>query len=164
VDERLWLQQIGQLETRLGRQGRLDAITRQRIERLRGAITWKIHTEYHDRFTEATQNLRELDQHIDKLNEIYRSFVRTRQAATQSYKGYAQPIQRLRIKIGQARERIELVKARQGHMIETMAINELELRRRRLEEFQIKARFAMAESYDHATRAQQEQLKEAVEP
>ena len=47
--------------------------------------------------------------------------------------------------------------ARQGHMIEVMAINELELRRQRLEEYQIKARFAMAESYDRASKAMQEQ-------
>ena len=44
--------------------------------------------------------------------------------------------------------------ARQGHMLETMAVNELTRRRERLAEFQIKARFAMADSYDRATRAQ----------
>jgi hypothetical protein len=35
-----------------------------------------------------------------------------------------------------------------------MAINELDLRRKRLEEYQIKARFALAESYDRATTSQ----------
>jgi hypothetical protein len=44
--------------------------------------------------------------------------------------------------------------ARQGHMMETMAVNELGKRRERLSEFQIKARFALADSYDRATRAQ----------
>ena len=39
-------------------------------------------------------------------------------------------------------------------MLETMAVNELTRRRERLSEFQIKARFGMAESYDRATRAQ----------
>jgi hypothetical protein len=39
-------------------------------------------------------------------------------------------------------------------MLETMAVNELTKRRERLAEFQIKARFAMAESYDRAVRAQ----------
>ncbi|WP_455207584.1 hypothetical protein, partial [Kaarinaea lacus] len=41
-----------------------------------------------------------------------------------------------------------------------MAVNELEQRRQRLEEYQVKARFAMAESYDRATKAKQEQQKE----
>jgi hypothetical protein len=45
------------------------------------------------------------------------------------------------------------IMAKQGRLIETMAINELDLRRKRLEEYQIKARFALAESYDRATKA-----------
>ncbi len=50
--------------------------------------------------------------------------------------------------------------AKQGRLLETMAINELDSRRKRLEEYQIKARFALAESYDRATKAQ---LDEEIE-
>jgi hypothetical protein len=39
-------------------------------------------------------------------------------------------------------------------MLETMAVNELTKRRERLEEYQVKARFALADSYDRASRAQ----------
>jgi hypothetical protein len=35
-----------------------------------------------------------------------------------------------------------------------MAVNELSKRRQRLQEFQVKARFALADSYDRATRAE----------
>lgn len=161
VDERQVLQKIGQLENSLKQQGANSEKTGQRIARLKGVITWNIKTEYQERFTEATEHLQELDEHIEKLNEIYNSFVRTRQAATQSYKGYDKPIQRLRIKIGDALDKIEVLMARQGHMIEVMAINELEQRRQRLEEYQVKARFAMAESYDRASKAKQEQQKES---
>jgi hypothetical protein len=42
---------------------------------------------------------------------------------------------------------------RQGEMLETMAVNELGSRRERLTEYQTKARFAMADSYERATRA-----------
>jgi hypothetical protein len=44
--------------------------------------------------------------------------------------------------------------ARQGHILEVMAVNELSGRRDRLAEYQIKARFALADSYDRAARAQ----------
>jgi len=40
------------------------------------------------------------------------------------------------------------------------AINELEKRRNRLEEYQVKARFALAESYDRATAKQQKDLEQ----
>ena len=50
--------------------------------------------------------------------------------------------------------------ARQGHMLETMAVKELTKRRDRLAAFQIKVRFATADSYDRAIRAQaQEKMK-----
>ena len=39
-------------------------------------------------------------------------------------------------------------------MIEAMAVNELSKRRERLEEFQVKAGFAMADSYDRASKTQ----------
>jgi len=160
ADERLWLLSIGQAENNLKKRGVTDDITRQRIARLKGVINWNIKTEYQQRFTRATEHLRELDEIIQKLQEDYNSFVRTRQAASQSYKGYDKQIQQLRIKIAHALEKIQVLMARQGHMIEVMAINELELRRQRLEEYQVKARFAMAESYDRASKAKQEQPTE----
>lgn len=48
-----------------------------------------------------------------------------------------------------------------GHMLETMAIKELEQRQRRLEQYRVQARFAMAESYDRAVKAQQSQAHDS---
>jgi hypothetical protein len=44
--------------------------------------------------------------------------------------------------------------ARQGHVLEVVAINELQARRRRLETYRNQARFALADSYDRATQIQ----------
>jgi len=161
VDERLALQELNNMQKSLPVNA--DLKTRARIARLKGVITWNIDTEYQDRFSKASKHLHELDGDMEKLRKIYHSFVRTRQAATQSYKGYEQELNQLRIKMRQATETIKQLMARQGHMIEVMAINELEMRRKRLEEYQVKARFAMAESYDRATKAQQDQVKEQSE-
>jgi hypothetical protein len=51
--------------------------------------------------------------------------------------------------------------ARQGRLLEAMAVDELSRRRERLTEFQIKARFAMADSYDRAARTRT--LKQSLE-
>jgi Flp pilus assembly protein TadD len=125
-----------------------------RGKRLRGVLDWKIYTEYDQRLTEAHKNLHELNEVVDLLNKQYSTFVRIRQAATQSYQGYDDVIRRQRMRITAARENVEELMARQGHMLEVMAVNELVRRRERLEEFQVKARFALADSYDRATRAQ----------
>ncbi len=80
--------------------------------------------------------------------------MRTRQAATHSYVGYEQPVSRLRARVQQSRLRVERAMARQGHLLEVSAIEELVARRRRLESYVDKARFALADSYDRATQAQ----------
>ena len=92
--------------------------------------------------------------HVDALRQQYDAFVRTRQAATHSYVGYDEPIDRLRVRVGAALEQVDLLMARQGHMIDTVAIKQLEARRERMVAQQTQARYAVADSYDRAARAQ----------
>jgi len=159
--ERIISEQIALLERKLTTVGTvLPSGVEARIKRLRGVLHWNIYTDYDRRFTEAYKHLRDLNIEVDRLNKQYNAFVRTRQAATQSYEGYDDVIRRQRFLIQKAREKVGELMARQGHMLETMAVNELTTRRERLTEFQIKARFAMADSYDRATR---DQTQEKVE-
>jgi hypothetical protein len=130
---------------------------RRRIKRLRGVLLFRIRTTYDRRLTVAYKHLHQLDGSVARLQEIYRSFVRTRQAATLSYEGYDDEIQQLRNRIRDAKEKVDTLMAQQGQMLNVMATNELEQRRQRLEEYQVQARFAMAESYDRATRKQMQE-------
>ena len=134
--------------------------TLYRMKRLSGVLDWRIKSEFDQRLTKAYKNLKDLDGDIDDLNKQYRAFVRTRQAATQSYEGYTIPIQKLRTQLMETQVKLKRIMARQGRVLEQMAINELDRRRKRLEEYQIKARFALAESYDRATKQQEQKLLE----
>jgi chromosome segregation ATPase len=124
------------------------------VARLRGALTFRLETEYQTRLTEAHVHLNELNADVDALTQQYDSFVRARQAATHSYLGYDVQISRLRQRVEEALQRVDTLMARQGHMIETVAINQLEARRERLVAQQTEARFGVADSYDRASRAQ----------
>jgi len=159
--ERIISEQIAQLEQKpaAGHSAVTDGIA-ARIKRLRGVLHWNIYTQYDRRFTEAYKHLRDLNHEVDRLKQQYTAFVRSRQAATQSYEGYDDVIRGQRFLIQKAREKVGELMARQGHMLETMAVKELTKRRDRLAEFQIKARFAMADSYDRATRAQTQEKME----
>jgi tetratricopeptide (TPR) repeat protein len=126
----------------------------QRLERLKGLLTWTLETEYHERLTKFDQNLRGLDDAMAVLQQQYDQYVRSRQAATHSYMGYETPISRLRARVREAVQRIDQLMARQGHLLEVVATNELIVRRGRLENYRDKARFALADSYDRATQAQ----------
>jgi hypothetical protein len=155
AEERVIREQIALLERKLPAGGAaVPGVVEARIARLRGVLHWNIYTEYDRRFTEAYKHLRDLNREVDLLKKQYAAFVRTRQAATQSYEGYDDVIRRQRSLIRAVREKVGELMARQGHMLETMAVNELTARRERLAEFQIKARFGMADSYDRAARAQ----------
>ncbi|KPK28028.1 MAG: hypothetical protein AMJ61_03805 [Desulfobacterales bacterium SG8_35_2] len=153
--ERIFSEQIGLLEQRLSSgNAAVPESYGVRIRRLRGILHWNIYTEYDQRFTEAYLHLRDLDHEVDLLQNRYKAFVRTRQAATQSYEGYDEVIRNQRFRIREAGEKVQELMARQGHMLETMAVRELTKRRQRLAEFHVKARFAMADSYDRATTVQ----------
>jgi hypothetical protein len=126
----------------------------RRIQHLKGTLTWTLETEYHERLTRFDENLRGLDQAMTVAQQQYDQYVRARQAATHSYVGYEKPIRGLRAKVGHAVDKVERLMARQGHLLEIVAIEELVARRGRLENYGDKARFALADSYDRATQAQ----------
>jgi tetratricopeptide (TPR) repeat protein len=155
ADERITGERIALIEKQIGDSNSPESLTlRQRAARLRGVLTWRLETEYPQRLTAAYEHLSELNTQVDALTRRYDAFVRTRQAATQSYVGYDAQIAGLRERVGGALERVDILMARQGHMIETVAINQLEARRERLAAQQTEARYGVADSYDRAARAQ----------
>jgi tetratricopeptide (TPR) repeat protein len=155
ADERIAGERIALMEKQIGNSDSTQAqALRQRAARLRGVLTWRLETEYHERLTAAHVHWNELKTHVDALTRQYEAFVRTRQAATHSYVGYDAQIERLRQRVNEALPRVNSLMARQGHMIETVAINQLNARRERLVDQQTQARYAVADSYDRAARAQ----------
>ncbi len=154
-EEQATMAQIENIENQLdGAEAPDETSLRERARRLRGLLVWTLRTDYHERLTEFDLNLRGLDQAMAVLRDKYDRFVRSRQAATHSFVGYDAPIRRLRTRSRDAVAKIELLMARQGRMLEVVAIDELIARRDRLETYRDKARFALADSYDRATQAQ----------
>jgi tetratricopeptide (TPR) repeat protein len=155
AEERTAGESLALIEKQLGDSHRPDAAAlRQRAARLRGVLTWRLQTEYPERLSAAHTHLRELNTQVDAMTRQYDAFVRTRQAATQSYAGYDAQIERLRKSVGDDLQRVTLLMEQQGKTIETVAINQLQIRRDRLVAQQTEARFGVADSYDRASRAE----------
>ena len=155
AQERVAGEKIASLEQSLAAGGGpATAAARNRMDRLRGVLAFNIATEYDQRLSDAYQDLHDLNGVVDRLKQQYTAFVRTRQAATQSFVGYDEGIGRQRASIASARDKVAALAPRQGQLLETMAVNELTKRRARLQQFQVTARFAIADSYDRANRAQ----------
>lgn len=155
ADEQVAAERLAQIEQQVGDAADPEStLQRQRVARLRGVLTWTLETEYQERLTAAHVHLSELNTHVEALTKQYESFVRARQATTHSYVGYDVQISRLRQRASEAMQRVDTLMARQGHLIETVAIEQLESRRKRLVAQQTEARYGVADSYDRAARAQ----------
>jgi hypothetical protein len=154
TDQRIALEQIRALEAQLGTDNGAEALAyRHRIERLKGVLVWTLHTQYHEKLTEAHIHLNELNQVIEHMLAQHTAFVRARQAAVHSFMGYELALNRLRTRVSEGLENVNRLMAQQGHLIETVAINELKSRRERLLGYQTYARYAVADSYDRASKA-----------
>jgi hypothetical protein len=153
-DERLTATRLAELASGLdGDTSPAAEALRQRIARLNGVLTFTLRTEYHERLDVFAKHLRDLRQAIEVLNAEHVEFVRTRQAAVHSFEGYDTPIGRLRTHVAEALGKVNLLMARQGRVLELVAIDELVARRERLETYEDQARYALADSYDRATKA-----------
>ena len=153
-EEQLILARIEALEAEVGASQNANEQTVARLQRLKGILSYTLWTEYHERLSEFDKNVRSLDQAMAMVQEEYDEYVRNRQAATHSYVGYAKPMRRLRADVEVSVQTIDQLMARQGHLLEVLAIEELAARRDHLENYGDKARFALADSYDRATQAQ----------
>ena len=154
-EEQAILARLEHIEAQLqGMDATVSSSILRRVKRLKGTLTWTLETEYHERLTRFDENLRGLDAAMAVAQQQYDQYVRARQSATHSYVGYEKPIKQLRAKVANATRKVELLMARQGHLLEVVAVDELIARRGRLAKYGDKARFALADSYDRATQAQ----------
>jgi hypothetical protein len=155
ADERIAMEHLRAIERALEKTTGADKPQlEERLRHLKGVLTWTLYTSYPERLTEAHEHLNALNADIAVLTKQYQEFVRTRQAAEHSYLGYDDTIKRLRTRAAESLETVNKLMAQQGHLIETVAIEELKTRRARLEVYQTQARYAVADSYDRAAKAQ----------
>lgn len=125
----------------------------ERLDRLKGRLTWIVHTDYYNRLDAYDTHLQELRAATEVLQTRYRQFVRVRQAAAHSFEGYADPVIRMRTRVRESLDKVNMLMARQGRLLEVVAIDELVARRQRLDQYMENARYALADSYDRASQA-----------
>lgn len=133
-----------------------------RLARLQGVLSWRLETDYDQRLEEAYQHLGELDDLITQLRQQHQVIVRMKREAYQSYEGYEVPFQRLGTRLQSLRNGASAIMQQQAAYLEKVAVRELDRRRRKLADYRVKARFALAESYDRATKKQAEEAEETI--
>lgn len=102
----------------------------------------------------VNKHLQDMDDDVNNLKKTYDSFIRLRQSTTQNYQGYEDQIHQLRNRVHDSMQKVNALLAMQGHTLEVMAIKDLSQRRKHLQDYQAHARFALADSYERASKAQ----------
>lgn len=155
---------LDRIEYRLGRMKPQAGLkkAKARVARMQGALSWQIETDYDRRLKESYKHLKELDQLIQRLQQKHQVIAIMKREAYQSFEGYQVPLQRLSTKLRTLNTRLVAAMQQQARYLEKVAVRELDRRRKKLAEYRVKARFALAESYDRATKKQAQQAEEEL--
>jgi len=121
---------------------------------LEGVLKWNIDTGYENRLSDAFTHLRALDKEIAAARQSETQLIKAKAEAALSYQGYDKALTQLQQRLAYLKDRTEGLIAHQGQFMERRAVSELLHRKSRLQRYRTKARFAMAEAYDLAVRAQ----------
>ncbi|MBA3580822.1 MAG: hypothetical protein H0W44_00045 [Gammaproteobacteria bacterium] len=163
-EELEWQRQFQQIENKIRQlppqPGVADATAR--LARLKGRIFWSLNTEYDTRLAQTHQHAKELDQLLATLRAQHAVIVRLKKEAYQSYDGYQAPFQRNATSLQSMLTRIDGVMDQQARYLEKVTVMELDRRRQKLADYRVKARFALAESYDRATKKQARDAEEIM--
>jgi hypothetical protein len=147
------LKDTGRRINRLRPQPGKDILQRKQAL-LEGVLKWNIDTGFENRLSNAFTHLRELDKEIATAKKSETKLIKAKAEAALSYQGYDKALDQLQQRLVYLKDRTDGLIAHQGQFMERRAVSELLRRKSRLQRYRTKARFAMAEAYDLAIRAQ----------
>ena len=147
-------EQFHELESRLKRQLEQQQVLVKQRDGMLALSTAR--PEQQVLLDELDRKLRSLNSALALAQAQHNRFKRAYKAATDSYTGNGKSLAELPAKIRNSSDEVENLLTRQGRLLESLATDELSARRRRLEVYADKARFALANSYDQANKVDQE--------
>ena len=137
----------------LDRRQRLDGVLMGKLDKKQHEYEYFLSDEY--RFAVAAyKKHQQIDEDVQNLINVHASISSLRKNIAQSYQGYDDQIRQLKKRVSDARQKADALKAIQGQALEAKTIDRLDQRRQRLQEYQSQARFALAESYERASKKQ----------
>lgn len=131
----------------LGEAPSLEEIrTRQRF--LQGVLYWDLQAAAPARLWELEKSTRELQSELEESERGVASLKEAQGAALIGFEGYADRIAAAKRRIGALRPAVAEVLAAQEKRLESLAIDALRARQRRLKTYAVQARFSLAQIYD----------------
>lgn len=150
VKEQATLQKLAKISKNITRLWPHEDITKQKVKYriLQGLMRWQLENDYPQRHWKIEKNLSQLDQALNEIRSARASLDRTWKQAPKNFSGYANRISTTKARLQHLQQSLAKTLRLQEKYIQKMALKELRMRRRQLENYQIRAQFSLTRLYD----------------
>ncbi len=128
----------------------------QRLKVLHGRIYWDVAQEYAERKWSVINELDEIAELIQTQKSLEASIASVDKVASFGFDGFQFRIDEIKKRIEAALPRLNIAYDKQSHLIEKLAIRELQQRKMVMKSYRAQAKLALAQAYDQATIDQQQ--------
>ncbi len=126
---------------------------REKARLARGVLMWQLDDAWKVRSWQADRAMRELDAAVYDARTRQTASSRARQGAPERNAALGVRVSAVAPRVASLATRVEAAKAAQARFIADIAVGELLAQRRRLDEYSVQARYAIATIYDRASAA-----------
>jgi hypothetical protein len=127
---------------------------REKARIARGVLIWKLDAAWKLRSWRASRSLRQLNATVYDARTRETASGRAREGAPERNVALGRRVERVSPRIADLAGRIETARAEQSRRLADIAVRELEEQKKRLDEYSVQARYALATLYDRASSAE----------
>ncbi|MGQ0383741.1 MAG: tetratricopeptide repeat protein [Gammaproteobacteria bacterium] len=151
--ERGWLVLLDGVDAELAAQPGDASLAdaREKARLARGVLMWRLDEAWKVRRWQAERSMRELDAAVYDARTRQTASSRARQGAPERNAVLGRRVQAVAPRVEMLAARVDSAKAAQERYLADIAVGELESQRRRLDEYSVQARYAIATIYDRAS-------------
>jgi tetratricopeptide (TPR) repeat protein len=124
---------------------------RDRLRLLKGVLYWRLSESFKARLWNERRSVKELEGSLALTQKRAVLVKQARQDMPSNTGGFASRVTAVRERMDQLQQRLAALSDRQNRFLQGLAIRELEAQKRRIEVYQIQARYELAAIYDKAT-------------
>ncbi|MEX1994219.1 MAG: hypothetical protein WD929_06115 [Steroidobacteraceae bacterium] len=126
---------------------------REKARLARGVLLWRLDEGWKVRAWQAERAMRELDAAVYDARTRETASQRAREGAPERNAALGLRVAAVSPRVTSLAQRVNEAKVAQGHFLADIAVGELQAQRRRLDEYSVQARYAIATIYDRASAA-----------
>ncbi len=132
----------------------------RRVDFLKGILFWEIYNTLDNRSQRSGKELAALEAEFEQSRDFIDSINNLLRELPNGFSGFAEKIQSKRAGIGATRVKVDQVLAEQKGQLTQRIVAELQGHKKRIEELQIQAAFALAQIYDKDSEKEPDEQEE----